>query len=247
MKRYRWQILLGIALVALSAAIYIVHYAVFHDSHHIFMFMLHELAFVPIEVLIVTLIIHRLLQHHEKQAMLRKMNMAIGAFYTEVGTRLLRMFSRLEQQGRVGREELHMRADWPGRRFDELAGRLAAEQFEPHASAADLAGMRILLVQKKPFLLGLLQNPNLLEHEDFTDLLWAVLHLAEELESRESLDGLPESDLEHLAGDIRRARTILLVEWVKYMKHLRSRYPYLFSLAVRQNPFDAAASVVIRG
>jgi len=30
-------------------------------------------------------------------------------------------------------------------------------------------------------LLGLLGNPNLLEHDSFTDLLWAVFHLMEEL------------------------------------------------------------------
>jgi hypothetical protein len=29
------------------------------------------------------------------------------------------------------------------------------------------------------------------------------------------------------------------------MDHLRSMYPYLFSLAVRTNPFDPAASVVV--
>ena len=50
----------------------------------------------------------------------------------------------------------------------------------------------------------------------------------------------------HLKGDIRRAHSSLIVEWVRYMKHLKNRYPYLFSLAVRTNPFDSEASAVIR-
>jgi hypothetical protein len=247
MRKHRWLILFGLALVAISVVVYLIDYAIFRDGRHLFMFMLHDLAFVPIEVLFVTLIIHRLLQNHEKLAMLGKMNMAVGAFYTEVGTQLLRLFARLEQVGSGGRDELRMDAGWPPDRFDELAGKLAAETFQPRISPEDLSGMRDLLVKKKSFLLGLLQNPNLLEHESFTDLLWSVLHLAEELESRESFTGLPASDLQHLAGDVRRARSILLVEWIRYMKHLRTQYPYLFSLAVRRNPFDAAASVVIMG
>lgn len=38
----------------------------------------------------VTVIIHRLLVEREKPAMLQKMNMVIGAFFSEVGTALLK-------------------------------------------------------------------------------------------------------------------------------------------------------------
>ena len=77
MKRFGWQILLGLALVFLSAVIYFVHYLVFRDAHHIFIYLLGDVAFVPVEVLIVTLIIHRLLSIYEKKAVLKKMNMVI--------------------------------------------------------------------------------------------------------------------------------------------------------------------------
>ena len=61
MKRLNWQIVLGLSLIALSAFIYLIHYAIFGDAHHIFIYMVGDIAFVPIEVLMVTLIIHRLL------------------------------------------------------------------------------------------------------------------------------------------------------------------------------------------
>ena len=86
------------------------------------------------------------------------------------------------------------------------------------------------------------QNPNLLEHDSFTDLLWAVFHLAEELAWRQDLRRLPGSDLSHLTGDIERAYTRLITEWLDYMRHLKGSYPYLFSLATRTNPFDPDAS-----
>jgi hypothetical protein len=92
---------------------------------------------------------------------------------------------------------------------------------------------------------GLLENPSLLEHESFTGLLRAVFHLMEELVNRADLEDLPESDLDHLALDIERAYSRLVIEWLDYMKYLKHNHPYLFSLAMRTNPFDTKSSAVI--
>ena len=62
---------------------------------------------------------------------------------------------------------------------------------------------------------------------------------------REDFAGLPAADLQHLAQDLRRAFHLLVLEWLAYMQHLKSDYPYLFSLAIRTNPFDPEASPVI--
>jgi hypothetical protein len=105
--------------------------------------------------------------------------------------------------------------------------------------------MREYLQTKRDFLLTLLENPTLLEHETFTDLLWAVFHLTEELKYRNLIEGLPDADHEHLCNDIARAYGLLLKEWLVYLEHLKDNYPYLFSLAVRMNPLDPEASAVI--
>jgi hypothetical protein len=107
--------------------------------------------------------------------------------------------------------------------------------------------LREFLVNRRGFLLGLLENPNLLEHETFTELLWAVFHLSEELESRPGFEFIPETDYHHLIGDIKRAYMQLVMEWLDYMKHLKKEYPYLFSLAMRTNPFDPTATPIITG
>jgi hypothetical protein len=67
----------------------------------------------------------------------------------------------------------------------------------------------------------------------------------EELDSRADVRALPRPDCDHIAGDIKRAYVILLIEWLSYMRHLKNEYPYLFSLAVRTNPFDPKASVEV--
>lgn len=56
---------------------------------------------------------------------------------------------------------------------------------------------------------------------------------------------MPSNDLQHLAGDIKRAYIRLAGEWLDYMKYLKDNYPYLFSLAMRMNPFDQNASPIV--
>lgn len=78
----------------------------------------------------------------------------------------------------------------------------------------------------------------MLEHRSFTDLLWAVFHLTEELIYRKDLTTLSDTDRQHLADDIKRAYILLIAEWVARMRHLQRDYPYLFPLVVRTNKFD---------
>jgi hypothetical protein len=105
--------------------------------------------------------------------------------------------------------------------------------------------LRDFLFEKRFFMLSLLENPNLLEHDSFTDLLLAVFHISEELSARDTLERLPLSDYNHLSGDMKRVYTLLIREWLAYMKHLKDNYPYLFSLVIRTNPLDANASPVV--
>ena len=42
-----------------------------------------------------------------------------------------------------------------------------------------------------------------------------------------------------------RAYGRLLGEWLSYIRHLKADYPYLFSFAVRMNPFDPEAQIEV--
>ena len=61
-------------------------------SHSTVTFVL-SMVIVFIEVLMVTLVIHSLLSIRGKRERLEKLNMLIGVFFSEVGTRLLVLFS----------------------------------------------------------------------------------------------------------------------------------------------------------
>ena len=245
-KRINWKVALGVSLIILSAILYSVHYLIFGDARHIWMYFLGDLAFLPIEVFLVTIVISQILTEREKRTLLMKLNMVIGAFFSEVGTRLLREFVRVDRDAAEKRERLASAGAWRDKRVKDLATFFRQCSYRAEPSAEDFECLKRFLTGKRDFLLGLLENPNLLEHESFTEMLWAVFHLTEELESRDDFSKLPASDLKHIEGDMRRAYTSIAVEWVSYMDHLRRSYPYLFSLAVRTNPFDASASVIVR-
>jgi len=246
MKRLNWQIMLGISLIALSAVIYLAQIAIFRTARDTFFYLFQDIAFVPIQVLLVTLIIHKLLSEREKRSMMHKLNMVIGAFFSEVGTTLLKNFLDFDSNIRRIRQNLFMATSWSKKEFYSVKNHLKNYDYGVESKMGDLENLRSFLIEKRNFMLRLLENPNLLEHETFTELLWAVFHLTEELAFRVDVRQLSNADYEHLSGDIKRAYVLLISEWIEYMRHLRYKYPYLFSLAVRMNPFDPNASPEIK-
>ena len=108
---------------------------------------------------------------------------------------------------------------------------------------ADILTLLEYLQNRADLLLRLIENPIIQEHENFSELLGAVFHLRDELLNRSDLFKLPDSDRKHLEGDIVRIYRLLIFEWLRYIRYLKKSYGYLFSLAMRVNPFDPDAVV----
>jgi hypothetical protein len=241
----RWEIIFAAGLVALSVLLYAVHFTIFEDLHHILIYFVGDVAFVPIEVLLVTLIIHRLLESRDRRQKMEKLNMVIGTFFSALGTELLAFLSDRDPRLDEIRGELVVSDDWSDAEFDRVVRRLAAYAARVAIGNDDFVRLKAFLAAKEEILIRMLENPTLLEHESFTELLRAVFHLTEELQKRQDFGTLPPADLAHLEGDIVRVYGLLIREWLDYMRYLRGRYPYLFSLAMRTNPFDETATVVV--
>ena len=241
MKQWNWRLVLSLILMGASGATYLIHFLIFRDAHHIFIYLMGDIGFVFIEVLLVTLIIDQLLHERQKKALLHKLNMIIGIFFSEGGSDLLRMLSEYDPHVESIRKDLFVSDRWDKQGFWETSQRIKGYSHKMDSQKSGLKNLNDFLRAKKDFFLRILENPNLLEHENFTDTLWAVLHLAEELTCRRSLENLPRTDYAHLSGDLGRAYKSLISEWLNYLLHLKEHYPYLFSLAIRTNPFDPKA------
>jgi hypothetical protein len=240
-----WKLFAGMALVTLSLALYTAHYLIFQDAHHIIIYLLGDIAFIPLEVFVVTLIIDQMLESREKRQRMEKLNMVIGTFFSTTGTPLLSLLSRADPCIDTLRPDLVVRDSWTDRDFTALKSAVGDYTCGVQEDRVDLDALRVFLLKNEEFMMRLVENPMIFEHESFTDLILAISHLTEELKSRESLASLPPEDIIHLGGDCRRVYSLLVPEWVRYMEYLRAHYPYLFSLAMRKNPFDTSASVVI--
>jgi hypothetical protein len=243
----RWKLAAGIGLVLLSLAMYTAHYLIFHDEHHLFIFFTGDLAFIPIEILIVTLIIDQMLESRERKSRMEKLNMVIGTFFSTLGTPLLAMLSRADPGIGAVRPRLVIGDNWGAGQFIEVKTCLDSHACAVAGDRIDIEALRSFLLGSEEFIIRLVENPMVFEHESFTGLLLAVSHLKEELKARGDLLGLPPADIAHLGTDISRVYERLVPEWLKYMEYLKDHYPYLFSLAMRTNPFDENASVVVKG
>ncbi|MCU0629153.1 MAG: potassium channel family protein [Methanoregulaceae archaeon] len=191
-------------------------------------------------------VVETLLSREERRSRRKKINMIIGLFFSEFGNELLRMLSTRDPCISDIRKELLVSAAWAPSDFERLKTRLGSHECCITADSVDLQDLKQILSGKKGFLLSLLENPVIFEHDSFTETLMAFFHLTEELMHRKNPVNLPPSDVAHLVHDINRGYRLLVFEWVTYMEHLKEHYPYLFSLAMRTNPFDPEAQAEIR-
>lgn len=244
--KINWKLRFGILLLCVSLIMYAINYLVFHNIEHLEESTLFYLAYMPLEVIFVTLLLDQLLEMRTRRERLEKLNMVIGVFFSEVGINLLRYFARCDRNIDTISNELIVSSASTDQQFVNISKKLKKYDYSVDITKMDMDGLKKFLVSKRSSMVQLMENPTLLEHETFTESLRAVFHLIEELDSRPSLQDLPNNDYTHLSGDMKRAYTQLVSEWLDYMKYLKNKYPYLYSLSMRTNPFDKEASPIVK-
>lgn len=187
-----------------------------------------------------------LLDKKEKRSRESKLHILINSFFSRFGAELLARLSRFDAN------RASLQAQFQSDRFcattslsDVFIKRLKEPRFEMDAGKGDLQGLKAFLTDHDDYLMRLLENPHLMEHGRFTDALMAVSHLEDELNYRTDLSALPASDIRHLTGDLERACRRLFSQWLDYLGRLQRDYPYLYSLALRTNPFAENVSVIV--
>jgi hypothetical protein len=245
LKFKKFTIFVSLVLVFISVFLYGLHYYIFRDLNFLGLYILDHLAFLPVEILLVSIVIGSLLKIREKNQRLEKLNMILGTFYSEIGHDLMKHLGQADPDLSKKLEILKISASWNCSDFTRVEKQISDSNSSILIQQLDLPGLKAFLLKKRAFLLRLMENPNLLEHDLVTNLMQATFHLLEELEFRPDLDHLPKADIDHLAGDSKRVYIPLIIQWLEYMYYLKVNFPYLFSLAKRINPFDKDATVII--
>jgi len=231
MNRQSKNMILVVVLVISSLLIYLIQDSIFHRTEDTLFYIFQDLAFLPFEVAIVTFIIDKLLHRMEQQQKMKKINVLISTFFTEIGSSVFLTMSHFDRKNnnfslivnRYEKKEINK---------SQAKKLILSLDYDIFAYPEKLESLAMDLVEKKSFLINLLENSNLLEHDSFTDMLWAVFHVADELQNRNvDYSSLPEEDITHLSADILRAYTALAREWIGYMIYLHDEYPYLYKTA----------------
>lgn len=243
---FNWKTNLIIALLTASIVFYIINYLIFKDPSFMLRLTTLQLAFIPISVILITFIINGMLTRREKLNRLRKLNMIVGVFFSEVGRELLRFFTDFDPGRKNISRALIVATDWTGRDFEQARTHARHYNYTIEIDKEKLRDLRSYLTGKREFLLRLLENPSLLEYESFTEFLRAIFHLTEELGFRTDVTRLPAADYAHLANDTKRAYGLLVSEWIAYLHYLKNNYPYFYSLSVRTNPLNPDASPEVK-
>ena len=237
MKRKHFTLIVVGTLVVVSAVVFVIQLAIFSNVDEAMFLLFQDLLFLPIHILFITFVVDRILHNREKRNRRGQLNIVICTFFGEMGTDSIKVLNKYITDLDLVSDYLDVTDKWTDKDFANAAHRL--DSFSPavQLKSGDIVEMKNELPHKKTYLLELLNNPNLLENTRLTDLLWALYHLLNELESKEVSKGLQGEDLGHLEIDVSRAYGLLLHQWIFYMKHLKNNLPYIFSSAVRKNPF----------
>ncbi len=124
-----------------------------------------------------------------RQAVIRRerTNVLVGLFMSEIGTPLLGLLSCAD----TGLADIHSDAqlgqEWTEDSFLALKKKLSRHSFKLEPQEVRLEALRDLLEKKTDILLRLLENPVLMEREEFTETLRSTAHLREEILARPAL------------------------------------------------------------
>lgn len=238
----KWRIKFSLLIVVLIIIIYGSNYLVPGDGEHIISYVWTHLGFIPVDILVVAFLLKGIIERKEKETMLEKLDMLMSTFFSELGNDLITQLSTAN---------LKSTKNWDDKDYENKLKELKNSPIEftanitPENRKKFLEDLRELLVNKREFILRLINKPNLLEKDEFTSLISAILHLNEELEHRKDLALVNDIDFEHLNGDMNKVYNILVHKWVYYLKYLNKHHTYMIALMIRTNPFDEDASVYV--
>ena len=247
----RWKIKFSIIMVIAIIVIYGSNILILKDPEHVISYIWTHLGFIPVDILIVAFVLDEIISKKEKEAMLEKLDMIMSTFFSEIGNDLIGQLSSVNAH-KADTNYLESIKNWDDKDYENKLKEIKDKNIpfkadvSPENREEYLTNVRNLLVNKREFIINLLNNPNLLEKEEFSGLLTAILHLDEELEHRPDLSTVSDIDFNHLNGDMERIYNKLIHEWIYYLRYLNKHYPYMIALIVRTNPFDENADAYVK-
>lgn len=224
-------------LLCASALLYAIHYLIFRDLHHLAIFGLHELAFVPLEVILVTLGLDQLVEKTHREEARSKVSIIETLYFNESGGTMLRYLTSFDPDAARLRELLQVTQDWHSSDFRQAIRQLKSYPFLLDLDRIDFFGLHYHLSQRHEYYRSMLENPALTQSEAFTEMIMKIYLLWEELDGRTNLYQLPEKDRNYLAELLHEIYRELTEYWLDNVYNHSIHNRFRLHRAIESNPF----------
>ncbi|XTR38447.1 hypothetical protein ACQQ2T_03455 [Paraclostridium tenue] len=228
MKKIRYYFVISFILIALSSIMFFIHYLIFGQALNTAYYSLMNLCFIPINSLVVTIMLEKLIDYRAKKDRIEKINMLVGIFFTEVGGKLMHFIIDADKDAKnyiTNFEDLN-----------KIKKCLYEYNYKVDMKYIDLCAIKNILVKHNNLFVTLISNESILQHQIFTDLLMSVIHLRDEIIFIEK-DKDSGFNINHLENDVIRVYKNISIQWISYLEYLSKSYPFLYNNAIRVNPF----------
>ena len=190
-----------ILLICTSAALYVLHYLIFRDLHHIGIFFLHDLAGMPLEVILVTLFFDRIIEKAHEEENQSKLSIIETLFFNESGGNMLRYLSAFDTNFPQLAEILRVSMDWKSADYQNAKVRVKGYSFHLDVDKVDFFGLHYHLDERHAYYRNILENPALTQSSEFTEMVMKIYLIWEELDCRTDLYNLDPEE-KHYLGEL---------------------------------------------
>ena len=120
---------MGTILIGLSIVLHMLHFVVFKDLHHIMIFLVADIAFIPLEVFFVSIVLERIIEKRDRDQVMRKLSMLVGLFYQEIGNQLLNILVSADQMDK-DINNIEVNFTWTEDEYFKLANKIKNHKYE---------------------------------------------------------------------------------------------------------------------
>lgn len=154
-----------------------------------------------------------------------------------MGSQILSLLVEGDERIEEVEEYCHLNIDWEDENFEKLSDVFIDYKCSLSIDKVNLEKLDSILEGEGEFLISLIMNPMIDEYEEFTNLLMALIHLRDELNTRYKDNDMAEYEKAHVTEDMFKVYRFLILQWIDYMKHLREFYPALYIKEIMDSPF----------
>ncbi len=190
-----------ILLICASVIMYAVHFLIFKNFHHIAIFFVHDIAFMPLEVILVTLFFDRIIDKAHEEENQSKLSIIETLFFNESGGHMLQYLTSFDPHSDQLAGILDVNMSWKSSDYLNARKQLKNYSFQLDVQKVDFFGLHYHLNERHAYYRNILENPALTQSSEFTELVMKIYLMWEELDCRTDLYNLDLTE-KHYLGEL---------------------------------------------